>query len=222
MESKSSSEPLGRRPYAPRMPPERRRQQVLDAALQVILEHGYDGISIEAIARTAEVTRPVIYDHFTNLAELLSALIQREERAALRQLESLAPSPDPGEDPARHLPAAVGGFLAAVTSRPTTWRLILLPPEGTPMIVRQHVEANRARTIQRIERAVTQALRLRGMEEWLDTELAARAIHDLAVDAGRQVLTNPALFPPSRYERFASSLLALLFPADRSPDVQRG
>ena len=57
-----------RRPYAPRMAPEQRREQVLDAALRVILELGYSGVSIEAIAREAGVTRPVIYDHFANLA----------------------------------------------------------------------------------------------------------------------------------------------------------
>ena len=33
----------------------------IDAALQVIVEQGYEGVSIEAIARTAGVTRPVIY-----------------------------------------------------------------------------------------------------------------------------------------------------------------
>lgn len=198
------------------MPPERRREHVLDAALQVILEHGYGGISIEAIARTANVTRPVIYDHFPNLASLLSALIQREEHEAMQQLESLAPSSEAGRDPAQHLPAAVAGFLSAVTSRPATWRLILLPPEGTPLIVREHVEANRARTIERIEQVVLHALRLRSMEERLDAELAARAIHDLAVDAGRQVLTDPARFPPQRYEKFAGSLLALLLPATHS------
>src|SRR5438309_8142105 len=35
------------------------------------------------------------------------------------------------------------------SSRPETWRLILLPLEGTPAIVRQHVESNRARLLDR-------------------------------------------------------------------------
>ena len=41
-----------RRRYAARMPPEDRRQQLLDAALGVIIEQGYAGVSIEAIARS--------------------------------------------------------------------------------------------------------------------------------------------------------------------------
>ena len=55
-------------------------KQLIDAALSVIVRDGYEGVSIEAIARTAGVTRPVIYDHFQNLGELLQVLIKREER----------------------------------------------------------------------------------------------------------------------------------------------
>src|SRR3981081_1140654 len=80
-----------RRRYAPRMPPEQRRQQLMDAALVVTLEQGYSGVSIEAIARGAGVTRPVVYDHFPNLGRLLRALIEREERFALAQLDAVVP-----------------------------------------------------------------------------------------------------------------------------------
>jgi AcrR family transcriptional regulator len=55
------------------MAPAQRREQLLDAALEVVLEQGYAGVSIEAIARMAGVTRPVIYDHFSNLEGLIHA-----------------------------------------------------------------------------------------------------------------------------------------------------
>jgi AcrR family transcriptional regulator len=84
-----------RRRYAPRMPPEQRREQLIDAALGVILEQGYSGVSMEAVAKAAGVTRPVVYDHFPNLARLLHALVEREERYALEQLEAIIP-PRPG------------------------------------------------------------------------------------------------------------------------------
>ena len=67
----SDAGPAQRRRYAPRMSPSKRREQLIDAALRVIITHGYEGVSIEAIARTAGVTRPVIYDHFPNLGSLL-------------------------------------------------------------------------------------------------------------------------------------------------------
>jgi AcrR family transcriptional regulator len=42
------------------MPAIDRREQLLDAALRVINRDGYGGVSIEAIAREADVSRPVV------------------------------------------------------------------------------------------------------------------------------------------------------------------
>ncbi len=197
------------------MPPALRREQLLDAALGVIVEQGYSGVSIEAIARAAGVTRPVIYDHFPNLGRLLQTLIEREERYAVAQLAHIVPE-DPGDaNPVRVLAAGVGRFLTAVESRPATWRIILLPPEGTPAIVRQHIETQRSRTLQRIEQLVDEAV-ARAEFPVLDVELIARSILDLGEDAGRMVLTDPARFSPERYERFVASMLGLVWPG-RSP-----
>lgn len=194
------------------MPPEQRRQQLLDAALSVIIEQGYGGVSIEAVARVAGVTRPVVYDHFPNLGRLLHALVEREERYSLEQLEQVVPD-DPGSrHPVELLVAGVGRFLEAVLNRPATWRIILLPLEGTPSIVRDHVERNRTQILERIERLVDWALKRRELPDTLDVELTARAIRDLAEEAGRMVLTNPDRFPPVRYEQFVRSVLELLWP----------
>ncbi len=205
-----------RRRYAPRMPPERRREQLLDAALSVILEQGYSGVSIEAIARAAGVTRPVVYDHFPDLARLLYALIEREERYALEQLENIVPAELADVLPAELLRTGVGRLLDAIASRPATWRLILLPPAGTPAIVRQHVEKNRERTLERIERVVRWALQRPELPDDLDVELASRAIRDLAEEAGRMLLTDPERYPPERYERFVDAVMRLLWPRDET------
>src|SRR5947209_10599433 len=209
----SGSPPSPRRPYAPRLPPEQRREQLIDAALQVILEQGYGGVSIEAVAREAGVTRPVVYDHFPNLARLLHALVEREERYSLDQLEAVVPE-DPGDrDPVEVLAGGVHRFLEAVAERPATWRLILLPLEGTPRIVREHVERNRARMLKRIERLVQWSIKRGELPADLDVELAARAIRDLGEEAGRMVLTDPARYTPERYERFVTTVMGLLWPA---------
>jgi AcrR family transcriptional regulator len=199
------------------MPPEQRREQLIDAALHVILDQGYGGVSIEAIARAAGVTRPVVYDHFPNLGELLQALIEREERYALEQLLTVVPE-DPGDgEPVDVLAAGVRRFLDAVASRPATWRIILLPPEGNPAIVRQLVRTNRARTLERIEQLVRWAQARPGAPADLDVELAARAIRDLGEEAGRMVLTDPDRYSPHRYERFTARVLGLLWLRD-DPD----
>lgn len=204
--------PRERRRYAPRLPPAERREQLMDAALEVVLDEGYGGVSIEAVARRAGVTRPVVYDHFPNLGRLLHAVIEREERISLEQLEQVVPE-DPGErDPIEVLADGVRRFLEAVASRPATWRIILLPLEGTPKVVRDHVETNRARTEERIAKLVKWALERPALPDDLDVELTARAIRVLSEDAGRTLLTDPESYPPERYELFVRHVLALVLP----------
>jgi AcrR family transcriptional regulator len=187
------------------MPPEQRREQLLDAALDVILEQGYGGVSIEAVARKAGVTRPVVYDHFPNLSSLLRALIEREERYSLGELEEIVPDTPREGDPMVVMAASVRRFLELVLARPATWRLILLPVEGTPPIVRDHVERGRAQIMQRIAVDVRASVERGELPKDLDVELAARAIRDLGEEAGRMVLTDPEHFTPERYERFVQT-----------------
>jgi AcrR family transcriptional regulator len=193
------------------MAPEKRREQLIDAALSVIVEQGYEGVSIEAIARTAGVTRPVIYDHFSNLGRLLQALIEREEAYALAQLDEIVPSAPNGGDPPQLFAAGVRRFLDVVTSRPNTWRIILLPPEGTPTMVREHVETNRAQLLERLTQFVGWAVQRAGIRADLDIEICARAILRLSEEAGRMVLTDAERFSPERYERFARTVMELIW-----------
>jgi AcrR family transcriptional regulator len=193
------------------MAPEKRREQLIDAALSVIVEQGYEGVSIEAIARTAGVTRPVIYDHFSNLGRLLQALIEREEAYALAQLAEVVPSAPHEGEPPELFAAGVRRFLDAVASRPNTWRVILLPPEGTPTIVREHVETNRAELLGRLTQLVAWAVERAEIRADLDVEICARAILRLSEEAGRMVLTDPERFSPARYERFARTVMELIW-----------
>lgn len=194
------------------MAPEKRREQLIDAALSVIVQHGYEGVSIEAIARTAGVTRPVIYDHFPNLGQLLQAVIAREEHFALEQLALVVPAaPRTDGEPAELFAAGVRSFLDVVASRPDTWRIILLPTEGTPAIVRDHVERTRAATSERIEGLVRWAIERSGIPQDLDVELSARAIRSLSEEAGRSVLTDRETYSPERYERFVLAVMKLIW-----------
>jgi AcrR family transcriptional regulator len=154
----------------------------------------------------------VVYDHFPNLGRLLHALVQREERISLEQLEQVVPG-DPGDrEPIDLLAGGVKQFLEAVASRPATWRIILLPLEGTPQVVRDHVETNRARTQERIAKLIRWAMTRPEIPGDLDVELTARAIRVLGEDAGRTLLTDPESYSPERYERFVRSVLKLVLP----------
>src|SRR2546426_7770892 len=123
--ARQASRPMAtsqRRRYAPRLPPEERRAQLLDAALSLIAEDGYDGVSMEGVAREAGVTKPVVYDLFPNRGELLRALLQREEERALRELATAIPFPPPADpDPDDVLVEGIVAFLSAVGANPTAW-----------------------------------------------------------------------------------------------------
>jgi AcrR family transcriptional regulator len=59
-----------------------RRERLLDAALHVFLEKGYDGAAMREIAHQAGVTEGLIYHHFAGKRELLLALLQERSPAA--------------------------------------------------------------------------------------------------------------------------------------------
>ena len=63
-----------RRKYAPRLPPGQRRDQLLDGALGLIAEGGFDALTMEAVARRSGVTKPVVYELYANRAEVIAAL----------------------------------------------------------------------------------------------------------------------------------------------------
>ena len=81
-----------------RVPRAVREEQLLEVAERVFAEQGYQGASIEDIARAAGVTRPVIYDHFGSKENIYLACVRRA-RGELERLfdEAAGTSKDPGD-----------------------------------------------------------------------------------------------------------------------------
>jgi AcrR family transcriptional regulator len=207
--SSSTREVAGERKtrrYAPRMPPAARREQLLDTALALIAESGYERVSMEGIARRAGVTKPVVYDLFGTLADLLEALLGREEDRALMQLAELMPTPAEDADPAAVLVDGLDAFLRAVETRPDAWRLNLMPVEATPGIVRDHAERDRTRIANQLKSIVRWAVERLELPI-SDVEMLVETIVLLASEAGRRHLSDPTRFPRKRFTTFTGSLL---------------
>jgi AcrR family transcriptional regulator len=54
-----------------------RERQLLDLAEEQLAEYGYDGLSIEEVARLAGVSRPIVYAHFKDKESLYLACLGR-------------------------------------------------------------------------------------------------------------------------------------------------
>lgn len=187
-----------RRPYAARVPADVRRQQLLDAAIAVIVRDGYAGVSVDAIAREAGVTRPVVYGVFDGLTPLLTALLDRQEARALAQLEE-AMSDDASllTEPDEFLVSAAVRMIDAITDDPHTWRPILLAPNGTPEMVRARIDRDRERVRRQIGRLLEVGLALRGGPK-LDVEVVSHALVAVLEHFGRLLLEDPRRFETDR------------------------
>jgi len=201
----------------PRLPQEVRRRELLDAALDVVSERGFDALSVEAVARGAGVSRPVVYDLFGDLDGLLVALIDREEDAALAPLLAIVGG-DPGDDvdPEVFLHEGVLAFLRAVRADPRTWRLVLMPPQGRSPLLRARIDATRARIAERVAALLAWGVARRGGPLGLDLDLFARLIVAAGEDAARLTLLHPRRYPPERLARLSRDGLAVLPPGARA------
>src|ERR687886_2471053 len=141
-----------------RMPAEERREQLLDATKAIVSRDGFHAVSIEAVAREGGVSRPIVYGHFHDLPGLLEALVEREGARALGQLASVLPKDLGAGDPRASLLAGLRGYLAAAEADPVTWRLVLMPPEGAPDVLRERIAQGRAAVVAQLAEAVRPGL----------------------------------------------------------------
>ena len=210
----SEDRPRKRRPYAPRVPIAERREQLLDAALAVIVSDGYDRVSIDAIAKRADVARSVVYGAFENLDALLTALLDRQQARAFGRLLETIPSAPGMRDPAAFVSEAVRRMSAMLREDPDTWRLILLTPGNMPTVVRDRIEADRERFRFQVEEWISIVLADRSGPA-LDPQVLAHALVACAEHFGRIALTDPGRFDPSHLVDQVRVILGVIWPPTR-------
>lgn len=197
--------PVPTRRYTPRLPREERREQVFDATLHLIAEHGFSGVSMEAVAREVGVAKTVVYDSFANKEELLNALFVREQERTLAEIDAVIPTPPLEGEPDQLLADSIERLLEAVAEHPDAWRLILMPADGMPPIVRDEVNRHREALVDQIEPMIAWGMKRLGLD--LDSELAAAGILGAAENAARLSLQHPNRFPPKRIAAFAADVV---------------
>lgn len=188
------------KPYAARMGHDERRDQLLDAALDVIVSEGVHKVSIDSVAKAAGVTRPVVYRHFEDTDRLLRASLRREEERVTGQLQPLLVAVEE-RGLVEGLDVFQEGLLAAVAEAPQRWRAIYSLVDSSTPAFRKRVEAARLSLVAALEARLE---RERGgtLRQDTDVEMLARSLYALLWDSGRLALEDPAGFPAGRVLAF--------------------
>lgn len=109
-----------------------RRDQLVGVADRLFAQHGFAVVSMEDIARGADVSRPVVYEHFGSKegAYLACAVRAKEEYEA-----RLGRSVDLEAGPQEQLAAGADAFFAMLEELPGSWMMLFgaigLPPGPT-------------------------------------------------------------------------------------------
>jgi len=139
------------RKRAAHLGPERRRPEVLDAALKLFLVSGYDGTSMQAVADEAGVTKPVVYACFASKDQLFRALLAREEERIVGEIQGAFENADLS-DPETTLTEGFTGFLRAVGESPEVYRLIFLGEGGGNAAVASRIQRGRQAQVDALSR----------------------------------------------------------------------
>ncbi|WP_253282205.1 TetR/AcrR family transcriptional regulator [Arcanobacterium phocae] len=125
---------MARTSKAPTDPPKRqrmtrveRRTQLIGIARQLFTARGYDAVSIEEIANVANVSKPVVYEHFGGKEGLYQVIVDRETTAVNTILDQALSA---GKGPRESLEAVVLGLLDYIEENPDGFGLMVHQSPG--------------------------------------------------------------------------------------------
>lgn len=202
--------PRPRRKYAPRLPREQRREQLLDAAKSVLADCPLHELSMESVSDAAGVGKPVLYTAFRTRAELIDALLAREHRLGLDQVRTAMPDDLATPGPAGAYAATVSAFLGAVLDDPTRWRLILTVPDSAPREYRDALRTARSSIVARAEELAKAGMALDPHLAGLDAALLGHTMLSFAEMLGRLAVSDPDVYPRDRLEEYTATAMSLL------------
>ena len=194
------------------MPLEQRREDLLDAALRVLAREGYGAVSVEAIAREAGVTRPVVYHAYDGLEPLLHALLDRSQRQALESAMDLVSTANAAGSVDDWLINGAANLIDIVQREPDVWRPILGITQNAPALVQDRITATREYLRTLIAQRLELGLVAQGGPE-LDADVLAHIVLITAEHFGRLVLEQPDLYSRNRLVAALEGLLRAGRPA---------
>jgi AcrR family transcriptional regulator len=117
-----------------------KRRTIIDGARRVFFDKGFDGASMDEIARTSGVSKATIYSYFAGKVELFQALVEVDRRKSAERLFEY----DPADADVESLLKRIGESFMAMMVSPEHIRLIRMvigAAEQFPAIGRTFFEA---------------------------------------------------------------------------------
>lgn len=196
------------RTRAAHLGPERRRPLILDAALQVFVERGYRGTSMQAVADVAGVTKPVVYECYRNKDELLLALLDREERRLRGAITDALPTDPVSDDIEAVLTAGLTAFLTAAVQAPTSWRVVFESRRGSDSAIAVRVSRARGAILGQLQDLVRGYMESNDVD---DTErkvpVVAELLASVAESCARMLVLERYPWAPVELASFVSRFL---------------
>lgn len=125
----------GDKPARSRLSAGARRELIEAAATEVFAERGYEGASMDEIARRSGVSAPVLYDHFASKRDLHARLLERH----LAELRVVWREQLRGEDAQeRRVERAFDAWFAYVQIHPYAWKMLFRETTGDPQVRAMH------------------------------------------------------------------------------------
>jgi AcrR family transcriptional regulator len=171
----------------------RRRQRILEAALEVFSRRGYGDAAMEEIATESETSKGGLYFHFTSKQALFGALLDRTAALLMDRLEAAAAS---ASDPLRRADAAVERALHVFGTHRRLARLFLIDAHTRDFA--PHLLAIRERFSARLARDLDDAVR-QGLIPPCDTHLAGQVWFGAVNEVVVQWLVSPGAPPLESY-----------------------
>lgn len=180
-------------------PEERQREQydrLLDAARDLLAEHGWGKVTVDMILKLSTLSRATFYAHFKDIEDVLNHAYVRASERAVRIVAGEA------VDPAERLRQGLFSFLELVRSNPRWARVMLEGGRGAPAQVVALQEAAYERWIEQIlarSQEAFEAGRISRMPDEQTVWALVSAMHGVALrylrrgEADRVMEAGPAL-----------------------------
>lgn len=154
-----------------------KRRQILDGARAVFLSDGFDGASMNDIARVAGVSKGTLYVYFDSKERLFEALIREDRKVQVEQLVACAEIPEP-----RAMLREFGRRLIAMMTQPehiAHLRVVIAATSRFPRLGQAFYEAGPCHGVGRLA-ARLDAFVAAGQLDIADTRRAAQQFIDMS------------------------------------------